>query len=166
MVAGEHRGAEHQHRVVECCAFPLLDRIEFTGNVANLLQEKLIHLEPVCGVAMGQKVVNHVIDTKIWETQRGVIVVQLKRANSRCVRLESEHQNVAHKTHMLGNVLRNSIRRARDIWFAQRWAPALELAALTSILNPGFDFANRVEVLVELPLIERTHLASHVFCIL
>ena len=44
VVAGQHTGAEHQHRIVERGASALLNTVEPLGDVGHLLEEKLVHL--------------------------------------------------------------------------------------------------------------------------
>ena len=52
VVAGQHAGTEHEHRVIERGAFAFRDAVEPLGDVGHLLEEKLVHLQPVGGVAV------------------------------------------------------------------------------------------------------------------
>lgn len=52
VVAVEHAGTKHQHRVVQQRAFTLLDRIHTAGKVRDLLQEELIDFQPVVRVVV------------------------------------------------------------------------------------------------------------------
>ena len=52
MIAGDHAGAEHQHRVVERGALALLDAVQAAGDVGHLLEEKLVHFQPVVRVVV------------------------------------------------------------------------------------------------------------------
>src|SRR5437773_662722 len=65
MTSCQHAGAEEEHGVVQRSAFPFLDALKLARNVGNLRHEKLVYLQPVGSVRMGQQVVNHVIDTQI-----------------------------------------------------------------------------------------------------
>ena len=79
VAAVHHAGAEEEHRVVERGALAFLNRVELAGQVGELLDEELVHLEPVRGVGVGEQVVNHVVDAEMGEAERRVIVVQLER---------------------------------------------------------------------------------------
>src|SRR3954451_14247638 len=70
VAAGQHAGAVQEHGIVEQCARSLLDRVEFAGYVRDLLEEELVHLQPVRRVGMGKQVVNHVINAEVGKAQR------------------------------------------------------------------------------------------------
>ena len=52
VVAGQHTGTEHEHRIVECGALPLLNAVEPPGDICHLLEEKLVHFQPIGGIAV------------------------------------------------------------------------------------------------------------------
>ena len=69
MAAGEHARTIEQHGIIEQGAFAFLDAVELARDVSDLLQEKLIHLQPIGSVAVREQMVDHVIDTKVWKTK-------------------------------------------------------------------------------------------------
>ena len=144
VMAVDHAGAEHQHRVVERSAFALLYFIQSTGDVGHLLEEKLVHFQPVVRVAVREQVVDHVVHAEVREAERAVVVVQLERADARGIGLERQHEQVAHQPHMLDDVLRVAVLRARDIRLGQGRPPALQFAAFAGALDSLFDFADGV----------------------
>src|SRR5712671_585681 len=52
VIAGEHRGAIENHRVVQRGAFAFLDGVELARDVGELFNEKLVYLQPVGRVAV------------------------------------------------------------------------------------------------------------------
>ena len=96
MATGQHARTIQQHRVIECRSFPFLDRIQLPRDVAELLDEELVDLQPIRRVRVRQQVVDHVIDAEMRETQRTVVVVELQRADARRVSLKTEDHDVAH----------------------------------------------------------------------
>jgi len=44
--AGHHAGTHHQHRVIERGSFAFLNCVQLAGDVAELFQAKLVHLQP------------------------------------------------------------------------------------------------------------------------
>ena len=104
--------------------------------------------------------VDHVVHTEIRKPQRTVIVVQLEGGDPRGVGLESEHQDVAHELHVLGNVLRDAVGRAGHIRLGQRRPPALQFALLAGMVDALFHVANRVEILVELAAVVEADLPA------
>ena len=52
VVAIEHARAEHQHGIVQQCAIAFLNCIHAAGQVRHLLEEKLIHFQPVVRVTV------------------------------------------------------------------------------------------------------------------
>lgn len=111
-MAGHHAGAVQQHAVVQQGAFAFLHGVQFSGDLRKLLQEKLIHLQPVVIIGVREQVVDHVVHLQVWEPQGGVIVVELQRADSGGVGAERQHEHVALEPHVLVDVLRNAICRA------------------------------------------------------
>ena len=107
-----------------------LDRVELAGDVGELLDEELVHLQPVGRVGVRQQVVDHVVDAQVREPQRRVVVVELERGDPRGVGLEAEHEDVAHQPHVLGDVLRNAVGGPRHVRLVERRPPALQLALL------------------------------------
>lgn len=91
-----------------------------------------------------------------------MVVVQFERRHARRVGLKSEDENVDHQFHVFGDVLRKPVRRAFDVRFIESWLPTLQFAALTRIGDAGLDFADAVEVLVQLLLISGTDLPPQV----
>ncbi|MFM1941925.1 MAG: hypothetical protein RI897_907 [Verrucomicrobiota bacterium] len=69
VTASQHGGAEQEHGVIEQGAFAFLDGVELSGDVSDLFEEELVHLEPVGGVAVGEQVVDHVIDAEVGESE-------------------------------------------------------------------------------------------------
>ncbi len=57
-----------QHRVVEQRALAFLDRVELAGDVGELLEEELVHLQPVGRVGVRQQVVDHVVHAEVAGT--------------------------------------------------------------------------------------------------
>ena len=161
-MAGQHAGAEHQHRVVERSAFALLDAVEPPGDVGHLLEKKTVHFQPVGGVAVREQVVNHVVHAEVREAQRAVVVVQLERADARGVGLERQHEEVAHDAHVLDDVLRVAVFRARHVGLGQGRPPALQLAALAGARDSHFHLANGVEVFVEFLPVEPADVAAQI----
>jgi hypothetical protein len=106
--------------------------------------------------------VDHVVHAEVRESQRRVIVVELQRGDAGRIRLEPEHENIAHQTHVIGDVLRDAIGGARNVRLIKRRTPALQLALLPGLVDTLLDIADRVEVLVEFALIRPADLAFQV----
>ena len=104
--------------------------------------------------------VDHVVHTEIRKPQRTVVVVKLERGDPRRVGLEPEHQDVAHELHMLGDVLRDAVRRAGHVGLRQGRSPALQFALLASSVDALLHVANRIEVLVELAAVVDANLPT------
>ncbi len=54
VAAGHHARAIHEHRVVKRRAVAFLNRVELAGDVGDLLEEELIHLQPVGRIGVGK----------------------------------------------------------------------------------------------------------------
>ena len=140
---------------------PSLDRVELAREIGELLDEKLVHLQPVLAVAVREQMVDHVVNPvagllharEIWEAQRAVIVVQLQRGDARGVRLKAEHEDVHHQPHVLADVLRDAVGRTRDVRLVERGPPALQFATLARVLDALLHVAHGIEILVELALV-------------
>ena len=88
--------------------------------------------------------VDHVVHSEIRKAQRRMIVDELEGADPRGVSQEGEHHDIAHETHVLSDVLWNSVGRTRDVWLFERGMPSLQFATLSCVLNPLLHFADRV----------------------
>ena len=160
MAAAHHGGAEEEHGVVEEGAFAFLDGVEAGGDVGELADEELVDLEPVCGVGVGEEVVDHVIHAEVREAERAVVVVEFERGDAGGVGLEAEDEDIGHEAHVFGDVLGDAVGGAGFVWFCQSRAPALEFAALAGVFEALFDIADGVEVFVELVLIVAAEVAA------
>ena len=160
VAAGEHAGAEHQHRIVERRLLALLNDVEAARNMGQLLDKELIDFEPVVRFLVGEQVVDHVVDAQIREAQGGMIVVEFECAESGGIGLKGEHQDVGHETHVLTDVLRDAVGGTRDVWLGKRGSPALQFASLGSAFNLPFDFSDRVEVFIQFELISGTDMTT------
>ena len=106
---------------------------------------------------------DHVVDPlrgivgprQVREPQRRMIVVELERDDPRGVGLEGEHEDVAHQPHVLGDVLRDAVRRPRHVGLVERWLPALQFPSLSGGGDPLLHVADAVEIFVELPPVAR-----------
>jgi hypothetical protein len=161
-MAGQHAGAEHEHRVVQRRTFALLNGVQSPGDVGHLFQEELIDFQPVVRIGVGQQVVDHVIDAQMRETQRAVVVVQLQGADASGIGLKGQDQDVAHQSHVFDDVLRVSVLRSRHVGTGQRRAPALQLASLAGLVQPLFEFAHGIQILVQPLLIGAADVAAEV----
>ena len=91
---------------------------------------------------MGKQMMNHVIDAKIRESKRTVIVVQFQGAETRGIGLETEDEDIGHEAHVLGNVLRNAIGGTRDVGLGQGRTPALQFSLFAGLVDALFDVAH------------------------
>src|SRR5205823_14326895 len=87
---------------------------------------------------------------------------ELERADPRRVGLEREDQNVRHEPHVIGDVLRNAVRRTRNVRLREGRPPALQFAFLAGIFDSHLYIANGIEILIELELIAGADLAAEV----
>ena len=104
--------------------------------------------------------VDHVVHTKIREPQRTVVVVKLQRGDPSRVGLEPEHQDIAHELHVLGDVLRNAVRRAGHVGLRQRRPPSLQFTLLAGSVDALLHVTNGIEVLVELAAVVNANLPA------
>ena len=105
---------------------------------------------------------DHVVHAEVREAQRAVVVVELERADARGVGLERQHEQVAHDAHVLDNVLRVAVRRARNVRLGQSRSPALQFAAFAGALDSFLHLTDGVEVFVEFLLVEPADVASQI----
>jgi hypothetical protein len=82
-----------------------------------------------------------------------VIIVELERTDTRGIGLEGQHEQVAHESHVLTDVLRDSIRGSWHVWLLKSRAPTLQFAALSGSLDPLLHLANRVEIFIQFALV-------------
>ena len=82
--ADEHARTNHEHGIVERGAFAFLHGVELVRNVAELLEEEPVHLEPVGCIGVRKEVMDHVVHAEIREAQGGVIVVELQIGRASC----------------------------------------------------------------------------------
>ena len=106
---------------------------------------------------------DHVIHADVRKTQGTVIIVELECADARGVSLEGEHEDVAHQSHVLHDILRIPVLRARHVGLGERGPPALQFAAAAGALDPLFHFADGVQIFVELLLILPADVAPKIF---
>ncbi|MFM1941924.1 MAG: hypothetical protein RI897_906 [Verrucomicrobiota bacterium] len=71
-----------------------------------------------------------------------MIIVEFQRGDTGGIGLESEHEDIAHESHVLGDVLGDAVGRALYIGFGERGAPALEFALFPALFDPGFYIAD------------------------
>lgn len=69
MASSEHAGAEHQQGIIQSCPFAFLSGIQPIGNIGQLLDKKLIDLQPVLRVRVGEQMVNHIINPEVGEAK-------------------------------------------------------------------------------------------------
>ena len=111
---------------------------------------------------MRKQVVDHVVHAEVREAERAVVVVQLERADARSIGLERQHKQVAHQAHMLDDVLRVAVLRARDIRLGQCWPPALQFTSFAGTLNSLFNLPDGIQIFVELLLVESADVAAQI----
>lgn len=162
MATCHHARAKHDHRVVESGAFPFVDGLELSSDVTHLFEEELVDFQPVFGVGVGEEVVDHIVDPEVWESQGGVVVIEFEGGDACGIRLESEDEDVAHQSHMLGDVLGDTIGGAIDIGFIEGWFPALEFASFASVRDALFDIADGVEIFIEFALVAAADLTTDI----
>ena len=163
----------HDHRVVEQRPVAFLDGVEPLGEVGELLDEELVHLEPIRAIAVREKVMDHVIDAvaglldawKVRETQGTVVVVEFQRGDTRGVGLESENHDIHHEAHVLCDVLRDTVGRARSVRLFDGWAPALEFSTFPGVLEPFLDISDAFEIFVKFVLIILAQCFADGFCV-
>ena len=78
-----------------------------------------------------------------------MIVVQLQRADTSGIGAEGQHEDIAHQPHVLVDVLRHAVGRARLIRFGQRGPPALQPLRLAGLVDPLLHFPDGREIFVE-----------------
>jgi hypothetical protein len=139
-------------RVVERGAAAFLDGVEAAGDVGDLLEEELVHLQPVGRVGVRQQVVDHVVDAEVGETQRRMVVVQLEGAE-RVVSVWKASTRMSHMSRMCSAMSCGmpSAGRGRS-GSVEGGAPALEFAR-AGLVDAALDVAHGLEVLVELLLV-------------
>ena len=71
-----------------------MNRVQLAGDIGELFEEEPIDLQPVGGVGVGEKVVDHEIYAEVGESQRAVVVVEFERGDARGVGLKTEHQKI------------------------------------------------------------------------
>ncbi len=166
MVARQHAGAVQQYRVVQRGAFALADAIELGGDVGQLRQEELVHLQPVGRVGVRQQVVDHVVHPQVGEAQRRVVVVQLQRGDARGVGLETQHHNVAHQPHVLGDVLRYAVFGSLGGRLGGDGLLTLQLAALAGAADAALNLAHAFQVFIQLALVAAPQILAEIARIL
>lgn len=155
-----HAGTEQKHGIVQQRTIPLLDRLHPRRNVRELFDEKLIDLQPILRVRMGKQVMDHVVDPQVGEAKGGVIVVQLQCRHSGRISLEPQKQDVAHQSHVLAYVLWDSIGGTLAVRLLHRWSPALQLSSFSSLRDPIFDIADRIQILVQFSPIRLAYMTA------
>ena len=106
--------------------------------------------------------VDHVVHAEVREAQCTVVVVELERADARGVGLKRQYKQVTHDAHVLNDVLRIAIVRARYVWLGQSRPPALQLAAFAGALDSFLHLTDGVEVFVEFLLVEPADVAAQI----
>ena len=163
VAAGLHAGHVHQNGIVERGPLTFLNRVQPAGDVGELLQKKLVHLQPIgrhlAAIGVRQFVMSD-LDVEVRELQIAVIVVQLQCADASRIGLERQHENIAHQPHVVGKILWNALGRPRHIGLVEVRPPALKFPMLAREFETQFDLAHRIEVLVEFLLIAGTDLTA------
>ena len=91
-----------------------------------------------------------------------MVVVELERADPGGVGLEAQDEDVAHQTHVLADVLGNSVGRTWDVRLFEGRPPSLKLAPAARALDSLLDFTHRIEIFVELALVARADRAAEI----
>ena len=77
------------------------------------------------------------------------IVVEHQRDDARFVHLEREDYEVKHELHVIGNVLRNLIGRARQVRLLQRRTPAFKAFFFRRMVNAVFNVADGFQIFIK-----------------
>ena len=91
-----------------------------------------------------------------------MIVIEFEGRDASGVGLESEDEDIAHESHVFGDILWDSIGGSIDIGFIKGWFPALEFASFSGVCDTLFDIAHRVEVFIEFALIATADLTADI----
>ena len=164
-VAVEQAGGGHQYRVVEERRLPLGDLFHPLREVGELRDVELVRLEVHRFLVGGPAVVGQV------EMQRALhafqeleihlrqVVVEHQRRDARLVHLEREHDQIEHQLHVIGDVLRQLVRRPRHVGLRQRRPPAFDALFLRCLRDALLDVADGFEVLAQLLVVAAADLS-------